>query len=105
MRLKDWLNDVSEKFYAVSDRFKPTEYIDYHDTPDDPQSPYRARVSMTVDTVEGGVEVSEREIVRGDMQMVYAIRCPCGRRWFDTAPERLQVCPKCGKAVLLQPLD
>jgi hypothetical protein len=35
MRLKDWLNDVSEKFYSVSDRFKPTEYVDYHDVPDD----------------------------------------------------------------------
>ena len=79
--------------------------VDYHDAPDDAQSPYRARVSMSVDTGEGGVEVSEREIVRGEMQRVYSIRCPCGRRWFDTAPERLQVCPKCGKAVLLQTID
>jgi len=105
MRLKDWLNDVSEKFYSVSDRFKPTEYVDYHDVPDDTESPYRARVSMAVDLGDEGVEVSEREIVRGEMQRVYSIRCPCGRRWFDTAPERLQVCPKCGKAVLLQTVD
>jgi hypothetical protein len=105
MRLKDWLNDVSEKFYSVGDRFKATEYIDYHDVPDDPQSPYRARVNMAVDMGPDGVEVSEREIVRGEMQKVYSIRCPCGRRWFDATPERLQVCPKCGKAVLLLSID
>ena len=105
MRLKDWLNDVGEKFYAVSDRLKPTEYVEYRDVPEDPEGPYRARVSVTVDNGSDGVEVSEREVVRGEMQRVYSIRCPCGRRWFDTAPERLQVCPKCGKAVLLQTVD
>jgi hypothetical protein len=94
MRLKDWLSDVSE-------RLKPTTYVDYHDVPDVPESPYRARVSVTIDNGVNGVEVSEREIVRGELQMVYSIRCVCGKRWFDPSPERLQVCPKCGKAVLL----
>jgi DNA-directed RNA polymerase subunit RPC12/RpoP len=98
MRLKDWLNEVG-------DRLKPTTYVEFRDIPDEPAGPYRARVSAALDLGPEGVEVCEREIVRGEMQMVYAIRCPCGRRWFDTAPERLQVCPKCGKAVLLQPMD
>jgi hypothetical protein len=98
MRLKDWLNDVSEML-------KPTAYVDYHDIPDEPEGPYRARVSAGLDLGPQGVEVCEREIVRGEMQRVYAIRCACGRRWFDTEPERLQVCPKCGRAVLLQMTD
>jgi hypothetical protein len=98
MRIKDWLNDVSE-------RLKPTSYVDYHDAPDEPQSPYRARVTAALELGNGGVEVSEREIVRGEMQKIYSIRCPCGKRWFDAAPERLQVCPKCGKAVLLQSIE
>ena len=29
MRLKDWLNDVGEKFYAVGDRLKATEYVEF----------------------------------------------------------------------------
>ena len=98
MRLKDWLNEVS-------DRLKPTAYVEFRDIPDEPESPYRARVSAALDLGPAGVEVCEREIVRGEIQMVYAIRCPCGRRWFDTSPDRLQVCPKCGKAVLLQQSD
>jgi hypothetical protein len=105
MRLKDWLNDVGEKFYAVGDRLKATEYVEYRDIPEEPLGPYRARVSVQMEGGADGVEVSEREIVRGEMQMVYSIRCACGRRWFDVTPERLQVCPKCGRAVLLQSLD
>ena len=105
MRLKDWLNDVGEKFYSVGDRLKATEYVDYRDIPEEPLGPYRARVNVQIEDGAQGVEVSEREIVRGEMQMVYSIRCPCGRRWFDVTPERLQVCPKCGRAVLLQSLD
>ena len=98
MRLKDWLNDVST-------RLKPTSYVDYRDVPEGPEGPYRARVSVAIDNGANGVEVSEREIVRGEMQMVDSVRCACGKRWFDPAPPRLQVCPKCGKAVLLQAVD
>ena len=48
-----------------------------------------------------GVSVREREIVRGEIKAIYEIRCPCGRRWFNPRLENVQVCPRCGRAVLV----
>ena len=72
MRLKNLLSDVGE-------RFKPTSYVDYHEAPDEPEGPYRARVTAALDLGPAGVEVCEREIVRGEMQKVWSIR------WFTWA--------------------
>jgi len=39
--------------------------------------------------------------VRGEIKAIYEIRCPCGRRWFNPRLEKVQVCPRCGRAVLV----
>jgi hypothetical protein len=78
-------------------------YVDGCDVPELPESPYRARLTIPIEHAPEGVEVRERDVVRGKMKVVYEIRCACGRRWFNPRLERVQVCPRCGRAVLLQP--
>jgi hypothetical protein len=87
----------------LRDRFKPTEYVEWADTPEAPECPYRARLSLPVEHLPAGVEVRERDVVRGEMKVVYEVRCACGRRWFNPRLERVQLCPRCGRAVLLHP--
>ena len=87
----------------LRDRFGPTTYVDWSDVPDGPISPYRARLTLPIEHTPDGVEVRERDVVRGEMKVVYEIRCACGRRWFNPRLERVQICPRCTRAVLLQP--
>jgi hypothetical protein len=88
----------------LRDRVFPT-YVDGADLPDDPPSPYRARLQVSTDTGTDGVEVSEREVVRGTVRVIYEIRCNCRRRWFRREFERVHVCPRCGRAVLVERPD
>jgi len=83
-------------------RFERTVYVDAADLPDEPQSPYRARLGTSAEPPDAGVEVREREVVRGTTRIVYEIRCVCGRRWFSRRRERLHICPRCARAVLLE---
>jgi hypothetical protein len=84
----------------VRDRVRPS-YVDWADVPDEPPPPYRARLTVTMQSDASGVDVSEREVVRGEMEIVYEVRCACGKRWFSRRPDRLQICPRCDCAVLL----
>jgi len=84
-------------------RFERTVYVDARDVPEEPPSPYRARLIMPTQEQDDGVEVREREVVRGTLRVLYEIRCACGRRWFNRQRERLQICPRCARAVLLDP--
>jgi hypothetical protein len=84
----------------MRDRVRPT-YVDY--VPEEPRSPYRARLTLLPDQSPDGVEISEREVVRGAVALVYETRCACGKRWFSPRFQRLQLCPRCGRAVLLEP--
>jgi hypothetical protein len=86
---------------VLRDRLQPTEYVDWSDAPDVPESPYRARLSPTAERSSREVEVGESEVVRGEVTMIYEVRCPCGKRWFNLQPEHMQLCPRCGRAVLL----
>ena len=88
---------------GLRNRLTPTVYVDGCDVPDLPESPYRARLTIPIEHAPEGVEVRERDVVRGRMKVVYEIRCACGRRWFNPRLERVQLCPRCGRAVLLQP--
>ncbi len=90
---------------GLRDRFTPTVYVDGRDVPDPPESPYRARLTIAPEHAPEGVEVRERDVVRGKMKVVYEIRCACGKRWFNPRLERVQLCPRCGRAVLLQTPD
>ena len=90
---------------GLLDRLRPTVYVDGRDVPDPPESPYRARLTLAAEQCIDGVELREREVVRGEMKTIYEVRCRCGKRWFNPRLENVQVCPRCGCAVLLGPPD
>jgi hypothetical protein len=94
-------NALGELVGQLRRRFERTVYVDARDAPEEPMSPYRARLSVPTQEQHDGVEVNEREVVRGTLRVVYEIRCACGRRWFNQHRERVQVCPRCACAVLL----
>jgi len=85
----------------LRDRLGPTTYVDWADIPAEPLPPYRARLTLHVDQDTDGTEIQEREVVRGRVRMICEVRCDCGKRWFNTKFERLQLCPRCERAVLL----
>ncbi|HEX5649434.1 MAG TPA: hypothetical protein VFX69_07230 [Steroidobacteraceae bacterium] len=88
----------------LRDRIQP-RYVDGADLPDDPPPPYRARLHIPEEMTPYGMEVTERDVVRGSVRIVYEIRCTCRRRWFQRTFERVQVCPRCGSAVLVERPD
>ena len=88
---------------SMLDRLKPTAYVDWSDTPDTPESPYRARLTIPPEESDNGLDVREREVVRGKWATIYEVHCPCGKRWFNPRFERVQLCPRCNRAVLLNP--
>jgi len=88
---------------GLLDRLRPTVYVDGCDVPDPPESPYRARLTLAPEQCLDDVELREREVVRGEMKTIYEIRCRCGKRWFNPRLENVQLCPRCGCAVLLNP--
>jgi hypothetical protein len=94
-RVGDWM-------HRLRDRLRPQAYVDYMDIPEGPQSPYRARLTLLPEQGPSGEDVQSREVVRGEMKVVYEIRCACGKRWFNPRLERIQLCPRCDRAVLLQ---
>jgi hypothetical protein len=89
----------------IRDRLLPTTYVDWSDIPEGPRSPYFARLTLPAEQGPEGVDVLEREVVRGQMKVIYEVRCGCGRRWFNPRLERVQVCPRCGRAVLVESSD
>lgn len=92
---------VTRWFSRLRHSLGPTVYVNACDVPDEPDSPYRARLAIPVGQSLTGEDVEERELVRGEINVVYQARCACGRRWFSPRLERVQLCPRCGRAVLL----
>lgn len=86
----------------LRDRLAPTQYVDGNDLPPEPESPYRARLTVPKEQVPDDLEIGEREVVSGRMRIVYEVHCACGRRWFNPRLENVQLCPRCGRAVLLR---
>jgi hypothetical protein len=98
MKLKDLLRDVRGK--------QPPEeaYVDGADVPAEPEGPYRARMAeATHQPAPEGIDVKEREVVTGALQLLYRTRCPCGHQWDALDFQRISLCPQCGRAVLVEP--
>jgi len=95
------------KNWFRNERGTPPEevYVDSAQVPEEPEGPYRARMALATQgpaTAEG-IDVSEREVVTGVLQVVYQVSCPCGHRWQSAQFQRMSLCPKCSRAVLLEP--
>ena len=95
-RVTTWLQ-------RLRNRLTPSQYVAWSDLPDEPESPYRARLTVPKEGVpdDVDVDVEAREIVPGEMKIIYEVRCACGKRWFNPRHENVQLCPRCGRAVLL----
>jgi uncharacterized circularly permuted ATP-grasp superfamily protein len=96
MKLKDWLRNARGK--------RPPEevYVHLADAPAEPEGPYRARLAeATHQPAVVGIDVSEREVVRGELQVLYRTHCPCSHQWDTLHFHRMSICPKCGCAVLV----
>jgi hypothetical protein len=96
MKLKDWLRDPRGKS-------PPDEvYVDAAEVPAEPEGPYRARLEAATHTATPeGIAVSEREVVNGQLQLIYRTRCTCGHQWDALQFQRMSLCPQCGRAVLV----
>jgi len=96
MKIKDWLRDARGK--------PPPEevYVDAAEVPAEPEGPYRARLEAATHTAAPeGIDVSEREVVNGRLQLIYRTRCTCGHQWDAPQFQRMSICPQCGRAVLV----
>ena len=96
---------VTTWLQRLRNRLTPGQYVDWSDLPDEPESPYRARLTVRKEDVPDDIEVGGREVVPGEMKIIYEVRCACGKRWFNPRRENVQLCPRCGRAVLLRDPD
>lgn len=97
-RVTTWLQ-------RLRNRLTPSQYVDWSDLPDEPESPYRARLTVHKEDVPDDIEIGAREVVSGEMKVIYEVRCSCGKRWFNPRRENVQLCPRCDRAVLLRDPD
>ena len=97
MKIKDWIRDVRGKQ-------SPEEtYVDSAEAPVEPEGPYRARMTKSGhERAVEGIDVSERETVKGEVQVIYRTHCPCGHKWDSAELQRFTLCSKCGRAVLAE---
>ena len=61
-------------------------------------TPLRPRESGKAPRASGaGIEVEEGQLGLIKAQLVYRMRCECGRAWFDIQLPKLAECPSCAK--------
>jgi hypothetical protein len=98
MKFKDLLRGVGGK--------QPSDegYVDGASVPAEPEGPYRARLEQSKHqpAASEGIDVREREVVTGRLQVVYRIQCPCGHQWDSVEFQRMTLCQNCGRAVLVE---
>ena len=44
-----------------------------------------------------GIVVQEEQLASVQAQLLYRMRCECGRPWFEVDLPKLVACPACGK--------
>jgi len=98
MKLKDLLRGVAGKQPADE------TYFDSASVPAEPEGPYRARLEQATHhaAAPAGIDVAEREVVTGVLQVLYRTSCPCGHQWDSEQFQRIGICAKCGRAVLVE---
>jgi hypothetical protein len=91
-------------FRALRGPRPPEEvYVDSATVPAEPEGPYRARLETAVQQrTVSGVDVGEREVVAGEWLANDQLRCPCGHLWQGPEFQRMNLCPRCGRAVLVE---
>jgi hypothetical protein len=64
---------------------------------DFPQLDQRAELNAALPetATDGGIEVQEEEWRTVTAQLVYKMRCECGRSWFELEPLKFVRCPAC----------
>lgn len=93
--LKNWIRNARGKQEQET-------YVDSAEVPAEPEGPYRARASTAPhEHKPPGFEVRERQVVNGELQVLYQVHCPCGHQWSSTQFQRMSVCPQCDRAVLV----
>jgi hypothetical protein len=83
--------------FGVSEAAEPVEDSEHQDD----VLLERARM-LRMTRVPPGVPVEETNVGRAFGQWILAVRCECGRRWFEVEPIYRAQCPKCGKIVFLE---
>jgi hypothetical protein len=98
MKLKELLRGVAGKQPAHE------TYVDSASVPAAPEGPYRARMEHAAhhSAAPSGIDVGEREVVTGALQVLYRVSCPCGHQWDSEQFQRIGICAKCGRAVLVE---
>ena len=70
---------------------------------DSPRLSQRAdlKVALPETAPDSGIEVQEEEWGTVTVQLVYKMRCECGRSWFELELPRFVKCPACHKLGLV----
>ena len=50
---------------------------------------------------DDGIQVKEVPLRTVNAQLMYRLRCECGRSWFDLVQPTIVHCPACGQAGLV----
>jgi hypothetical protein len=72
-----------------------------------PQLGRRADLNVTPPetATDSGIEVHEQEWGKVTAQLVYKMRCECGRSWFELELLKFVECPACHKLSLVSHLS
>jgi rRNA maturation endonuclease Nob1 len=66
-------------------------------TPKSNVSILRTRGARTGVGDKNGIVVQEEQLTSIRAQLLYRMRCECGRPWFEVELPKLVACPSCGK--------